>query len=96
MPMAFSWVRCTTPFADQEIRYTTDGSEPTMRSAVYAGPLALDRSSLIRARVFTGKQCMAHGREILPRAPRDRSTQPRCMRSTAPTIRHMRPVGRWH
>lgn len=49
-------VRCSTPFADREIRYTTDGSEPTMRSAAYAGPIALDRPAAIRARVFTGKR----------------------------------------
>ena len=49
-------VRCTTPFGDQEIRYTTDGAEPTMRSAVSAGPFVLDRSSMIKACVFTGKK----------------------------------------
>ncbi len=49
-------VRCSTPFADREIRYTADGSEPTMRSPVYTGPIALDRSASVRARVFTGKR----------------------------------------
>lgn len=47
---------CRTPFADQEIRFTTDGSEPTVRSAVYTTPVPIDHPALIRARVFTGKQ----------------------------------------
>ncbi len=49
-------VRLSTPFADQAIYYTIDGAEPTVRSAQYTGPFAIDRSSLIRARVFIGAE----------------------------------------
>jgi hypothetical protein len=49
-------IRCSTPFADQEIHYTTDGAEPTLRSAIYHGPVAIDRTSLIRARVISNGQ----------------------------------------
>ncbi len=45
-----------TPFNDQTIYYTTDGSEPTLRSNKYTGPFDIDRSSLIRARVFVNRQ----------------------------------------
>jgi hypothetical protein len=38
------------------IRYTTDGSEPTNRSALYTTPLTLSAPGLIRARVFTGEK----------------------------------------
>jgi hexosaminidase len=47
-------IRCSTVFGDQEIHYTTDGSEPTLRSPVYTVPMTIDRSSLVRARVITG------------------------------------------
>ena len=36
------------------IRYTTDGSEPTAQSPAYSGTLKLDRSCLLRARIFAG------------------------------------------
>jgi hexosaminidase len=49
-------IRCSTPFNDQQIYYTTDGAEPTLRSARYAGPFIIDRPSIIRARVFVDKQ----------------------------------------
>ena len=45
-----------TPFNDQTIYYTTDGSEPSLRSIKYSGPFDIDRSSLIRARVFVNRQ----------------------------------------
>jgi hexosaminidase len=45
-------IRLSTPFADQEIVYTVDGQEPTMQSPRYTGPIPIERSSLIRARVF--------------------------------------------
>jgi len=45
-----------TAFADQAIYYTSDGSDPTLRSARYQDPFPIDRSSLIRARVFHDKQ----------------------------------------
>jgi Glycoside hydrolase 97/Glycosyl-hydrolase 97 N-terminal/Glycosyl-hydrolase 97 C-terminal, oligomerisation/PA14 domain/Chitobiase/beta-hexosaminidase C-terminal domain len=38
------------------IRYTTDGSEPTNRSTIYAIPFTLPAPGLIKARVFTGEK----------------------------------------
>ena len=35
-----------------EIRYTTDGSEPTARSPLYAGPFAITRPQTIKAALF--------------------------------------------
>jgi hypothetical protein len=34
------------------IRYTTDGSEPSAQSPAFSGTLKLDRSCLLRARIF--------------------------------------------
>ena len=49
-------IRCSTPFNDQQIYYTTDGAEPTLRSVRYTEPFLIDRSSLIRARIFVDNQ----------------------------------------
>ena len=38
--------------AGQEIRYTTDGSEPTRASKRYTGPIAVSKTTVIRARAF--------------------------------------------
>ncbi|HXG46445.1 MAG TPA: CotH kinase family protein [Methylomirabilota bacterium] len=38
---------------DTEIRYTLDGSEPREHSALYAGPIPIDRSLVLRCRAFT-------------------------------------------
>jgi hypothetical protein len=45
-----------TAFDDQPVYYTTDGSEPTLRSTKYSGPFEIDHSGLIRARVFVDRQ----------------------------------------
>jgi hexosaminidase len=45
-----------SPFNDQAVYYSTDGSEPTLRSTRYAGPFEIDHSSLIRARVYVDRQ----------------------------------------
>ena len=45
-----------TPFNDQQIYYTTDGSEPSFRSTRYTAPFQIERSSLVRARVFIDRQ----------------------------------------
>ena len=37
-----------------EVRYTIDGSEPTMSSALYRGPFTVRRTSTVRARSFIG------------------------------------------
>ncbi len=36
------------------IRYTTDGSTPTPASAAYAGPIAINATTVLRARAFSG------------------------------------------
>ena len=46
-------IRCATEGA--EIRYTTDGTEPNASSALYTAPLALRKSTVIKARAY-GKQ----------------------------------------
>jgi hypothetical protein len=46
-------IRCATEEA--EIRYTTDGTEPNASSALYTAPLALRKSTVIKARAY-GKQ----------------------------------------
>jgi hexosaminidase len=57
-------ISLTTPFGDQAIYYTTDGSDPTLRSSRYDAPFWIDRSSLVRARVYVDKQ--AYSRSELP------------------------------
>lgn len=45
-------VTVSTPTPGAVIRYTLDGSDPTDRSAVYAGPLAVDKPATFKAVVF--------------------------------------------
>jgi outer membrane protein OmpA-like peptidoglycan-associated protein len=42
-------VALSSPTPGALIRYTTDGSEPTAASPVYAGPIAVDKNTTIRA-----------------------------------------------
>jgi hypothetical protein len=49
-------VSLRTPFADQSIYFTIDGSDPTLRSSRYETPFWLDRGTLVRARVYADKQ----------------------------------------
>lgn len=50
----------TTPIAlkvgrtDAEVRYTLDGSEPTVASPLYAEPVLLEAAATVRARAFIG------------------------------------------
>jgi len=44
----------STLFSDQILVYTTDGTEPTVRSEVYTGPLMIDSKVVIKAAVKTG------------------------------------------
>jgi len=43
----------TTPLENGEIRYTTDGSEPSASSELYRGPVPIDRSCVFRAGYFS-------------------------------------------
>jgi alpha-L-fucosidase 2 len=46
-------VTLTSPWLDDsEIRYTTDGSEPTPKSALYTNPMEINRTQTIRAAAF--------------------------------------------
>ena len=42
-----------------EVRYTTDGSEPTAQSPVYRGPFTLRRSATVRSRAFANGRASA-------------------------------------
>ena len=45
-------VTMALPGFDQEIRYTTDGSEPTANSTFYAGPFSVDATCTVKAATF--------------------------------------------
>jgi hypothetical protein len=45
-------VTLDTPTAGTEIRYTVDGSDPTLASRLYTAPLALTSSVVVKARAF--------------------------------------------
>lgn len=49
---ASATVEIAAPEADAVVRYTLDGSLPTEASALYAGPLALDATRVLRAAAF--------------------------------------------
>ncbi|KLU05509.1 Beta-hexosaminidase [Rhodopirellula islandica] len=46
---------------DFEIHYTTDGTEPSLDSAVYESPLELTKSATVRATAFSGRERVGHG-----------------------------------
>jgi hypothetical protein len=45
-------VSLSTPTPSAEVRYTTDGSEPTQSSPLYVGPFVLTDTTTVRARAF--------------------------------------------
>ncbi|QDV06763.1 Quinoprotein glucose dehydrogenase B precursor [Planctomycetes bacterium Poly30] len=47
-------VALSTATAGAEIRWTADGSEPTMASTLYTGPLSVRRTGTLRSRAFLG------------------------------------------
>ena len=59
--------RATITLTDEsgagEIRYTTDGSEPTPRSKRYEAPFALAIPARLRAATFVGEELMSHAIE---------------------------------
>ncbi len=49
-------VAITCPLGSATIRYTTDGSEPTTTSTLYAGPVAITSTKVLRAKAFSTDQ----------------------------------------
>lgn len=47
-------VQCVSPRPEAEVRYTTDGTEPTVESLLAAGPLTFTSRVTLRARAFAG------------------------------------------
>lgn len=45
-------VQLTGNAANEEIRYTTNGNEPTISSTLYTGPITIENTTVIRARCF--------------------------------------------
>ncbi|MCG8388955.1 MAG: PA14 domain-containing protein [Cytophagales bacterium] len=45
-------VEIKNPYAGVTLRHTLDGSEPTVNSPVYTGPITIDRTSPLKVRVF--------------------------------------------
>ena len=56
-------VTLSSESGDGEIRYTTDGSEPTPRSKRYATPFAVTIPSRVRAATFAGDEVLSHAIE---------------------------------
>jgi hypothetical protein len=45
-------VQCGTATEGAEIRYTTNGTEPTKESSLYSGPFPIDHSAIIKLKAF--------------------------------------------
>lgn len=52
-------VKMTAPAGT--IRYTLDGSEPSIKSSIYQSPLELEKSTTVRATAFQDSKQLAHG-----------------------------------
>ncbi|MDR0844953.1 MAG: chitobiase/beta-hexosaminidase C-terminal domain-containing protein, partial [Tannerella sp.] len=53
-------VTLTAPWLDgAEIRYTTDGSEPTIKSPLYSAPLEIMHTTTVRASAFRKGKCVS-------------------------------------
>lgn len=68
-----------TDRANVELRYTTDGSEPTATSPVMAGPVTVTTTSTVKARAFRGDKAVSPSAsatftKIEPQAPATTST----------------------
>lgn len=46
-------VNITTSEVGAEIRYTIDGTEPTIDAPLYTGPLTIDKTTVVKARTFS-------------------------------------------
>jgi hypothetical protein len=49
-------VEIELPNPNSEVRYTTDGTEPTLQSLLYTQPFTLDHSAIVHARAFSKEQ----------------------------------------
>jgi hexosaminidase len=48
----------STTLAENDIRYTTDGSKPTATSAKYTSPIEIEKTTTLRAQVFKGENTL--------------------------------------
>jgi alpha-L-fucosidase len=55
-------VEISTPDRDVQLRYTTDGTEPTAGSPPYAAPIVLTTTAEVRARAFRSAEPVSAGR----------------------------------
>lgn len=46
-------VKMTTQLPDHQIRYTLDGSEPTLQSPLYQAPFSIEKTVVLKARSYT-------------------------------------------
>lgn len=74
----------TTPGA--EIRYTTDGTEPDEKAALYTAPIRVDRAMTLRARGF--KPGAAPSRELMLHAEPARFLKPVAANGTVHGVRY--------
>jgi alpha-tubulin suppressor-like RCC1 family protein len=52
-------VTITSPTSGATIRYTTDGTEPNVRSRIYSGPIAIFATTELRAKAFEADMTMS-------------------------------------
>ncbi|MEZ5303816.1 MAG: chitobiase/beta-hexosaminidase C-terminal domain-containing protein [Verrucomicrobiales bacterium] len=53
-----------------EVRFTTDGTAPTAESPLYADPMQIDESTVVRAAIFrSGKLMSVESRATFTKAP---------------------------
>ncbi|MBR9923043.1 MAG: T9SS type A sorting domain-containing protein [Bacteroidetes bacterium] len=54
-------VTLATTEPDSEIRYTTNGSDPSPTSALYTGPISINSTTVLRARVYSNNPTVLPG-----------------------------------
>jgi hypothetical protein len=54
-------VTLSTDEPDSEIRYTTNGNEPTLSSQVYSSPITVDETTIVKARTFSSENSVLPG-----------------------------------
>ena len=76
-------VKLLATVAAAVIRYTTDGTEPSAKSPAFSGTLKLDRSCLLRARIFVGgnPKSPAVGRRFQRISPVAQVTVPQALKA---------------